>query len=176
MENFFFFRCSKLSIEKYLDYYRRIHGLKYTVLRFANVYGPRQNSKGDVGVVAVFFGQMFLGEGPEIQGGVQTRDFVYVEDVAEASILVLEDKKSNLYNIGTGVETDVIGIFSKLNKYFDYKFEASYVEMKKGDQNRSCLDYSKIESELGWKPRTNLNDGLDKTYLWFLRSRKLGFK
>ncbi len=161
---------SKLTAEKYIDCYK--DDLKYTVLRFANVYGPRQNSKGEAGVVAVFFDQMLSGETPVIQGGVQTRDFVYVKDVAEAGVMVLDDKKSDIYNISTGIETDIIGIFSRLNRYFYNKFVPEYIEMKKGDQKKSCLDYGKIEREVGWKPRTSLDDGLDKTYVWFLMERK----
>jgi UDP-glucose 4-epimerase len=163
--------CAKLTIEKYLNYYKQVYNLKYTILRYSNVYGPRQNSKGEAGVISIFFENLFNNKNPKIFGGIQTRDFVYVEDVARANLLALNDEKSNTYNIGTGIETDIIGIFSKMNKYFKNKFSPEYYEMKKGEQKRSCLSCEKIKNSLKWQPQTNLDDGLDKTYSWFIKNR-----
>lgn len=161
--------CSKLSAEKYLNFYNKVHGLKYTTLRYGNVYGPRQNPEGEAGVISIFLNDMFLGKKPKIFGGIQTRDFVYVDDVANANLLALDDDKSETYNIGTGKETDIIEVFSRINRYFKNKFEPEYFEMKPGEQKRSCLSFKKIKNSLNWKPRTNFEDGLDKTYCWHLK-------
>jgi UDP-glucose 4-epimerase len=164
--------CSKYSIEKYLIYYSKIKGLKFTCLRYANVYGPRQNPEGEAGVISIFFQNMFANKTPAIFGGIQTRDFVYVKDVARANILALEDQKSNVYNIGTGKETDIIEIFNRINKYFKDKFSPEYKPMIAGEQKRSCLSYAKIKKQLGWTPRTTLTEGLNNTYCWYLGSLK----
>jgi len=161
--------CAKLAIEKYLNFYNKVYGLKFTSLRYSNVYGPRQNPEGEAGVIAVFFNKMFVGKNPQIFGGIQKRDFIFIEDVAKANLLALKDKKSEVYNIGTGIETDIIEIFSKINKYFKNKFSAEYLEMKKGEQLTSCLSHEKIKNSLNWRPIINLNEGLDKTYCWYLK-------
>jgi len=164
--------CAKLTIEKYLYFYDKVYGLKYTSLRYSNVYGPRQNPEGEAGVIAIFFNKMSSKKHPDIFGGIQTRDFVYVEDVARANILALKDSQSAIYNVSTGKETDIIEIFSKINNYFDNKFKPTYHEIKKGEQKRSCLDCSRIKANLGWKPLVDIDEGLDKTYCWYLRDKK----
>ena len=162
--------CAKLAVEKYLIFYNKVHGLKFTCLRYSNVYGPRQNSEGEAGVVSIFLNQMFSNKDVTIFGGIQKRDFVYVEDVAKANVLALSDTRSNIYNVGTSKETDIIEIFNKINRYFNGKFKPIYEDMKKGEQKRSCLSYKKINEALNWQPLTNLDDGLDKTYCWFLKN------
>lgn len=164
--------CSKYSIEKYLIYYSKIHNLKFTCLRYANVYGPRQNPEGEAGVISIFFQKMFANKPLTIFGGIQTRDFVYVKDVARANLLALEDPNSNVYNVGTEKETDIIEIFNRINKYFKDKFSAEYKPMIPGEQKRSCLSYAKIKKQLGWAPRTTLTEGLNNTYCWYLDSLK----
>ncbi|HRZ86025.1 MAG TPA: NAD-dependent epimerase/dehydratase family protein [Candidatus Paceibacterota bacterium] len=161
--------CAKLSIEKYLNYYNKIHGLKYTILRYANVYGPRQNSKGEAGVVAIFFDKIIANENPKIYGGLQTRDFVYVKDVALANMLALTDKESNVYNVGTSKESDIISIFSKINYLFNNKSTVEYLEKKKGEQQKSCLSYKKINEFLGWFPTVTIDEGLGQIYLDYLK-------
>ncbi|MBT4166400.1 NAD-dependent epimerase/dehydratase family protein [archaeon] len=164
--------CSKLTIEKYLHSYSKVHNLKYTCLRYSNVYGPRQNAKGEAGVIAIFLNKLFNNQTPTIFGGIQTRDFVYVHDVVRANLLALNDPTSNTYNISTSKQTDVIEIFSKINKYFNNKFAPHYEGLKKGEQKISCLSYEKIKKNLGWEPLTNIDEGLDKTYCWFLMQRQ----
>jgi len=164
--------CAKLTIEKYLNYYNKVHDLKYTILRYSNVYGPRQNPNGEAGVISIFLMNMLNKKNPRIFGGTQTRDFVYVNDVAKANILVLDDDETNTYNIGTGKETDIIEIFSRLNKYFKNNFEPIYETMKQGEQKKSCLDFSRINQKLKWRPQIELDEGLDKTYVWFLKNHK----
>lgn len=163
--------CSKYAIERYLIYYNKVHKLKFTCLRYANVYGPRQNPEGEAGVISIFFQKMFSNQTPTINGGIQTRDFVYVKDVARANLLALKDNKSSIYNVGTGKETDIIEIFNRINKYFKEKFSPEYKPMINGEQKQSCLSYDKINKNLGWKPLTNLTEGLNNTYCWYLKNQ-----
>lgn len=160
--------CAKLAIENYLHFYSKVYGLKFSSLRYSNVYGPRQNSEGEAGVIAIFLKNMFCKKNPTIFGGIQTRDFVYVGDVARANLLVLEDEGSEVYNVGTGSETDIIGIFGKLNNFFGHKLKAEYKDKFEGEQMRSCLSFEKIRNKLGWKPEIGLNEGLRRSYEWFL--------
>jgi len=164
--------CSKYAIEKYLIFYNKVHRLKFTCLRYANVYGPRQNPDGEAGVISIFFQKMFENKPVSIFGGIQTRDFVYVKDVARANLIALEDSGSSIYNIGTGKETDIIEIFNRVNKYFHDKISPDYKPMILGEQKRSCLSYSKINKQLGWTPRTTLTEGMNNTYCWYLDSLK----
>ncbi len=164
--------CAKLGVENYLKFYNKVHGLKFTCLRYSNVYGPRQNSKGEAGVISIFFEKMFSDENPVIFGGIQTRDFVYVKDVARANLLALNNAKSSIYNVSSGKETDIIHIFSKINRFFKNKFEALYEPEKEGEPKRSCLSFEKINNNLGWVPETDLDDGLNQVYLWYLMKDK----
>ncbi|HOL90509.1 MAG TPA: GDP-mannose 4,6-dehydratase [Candidatus Pacearchaeota archaeon] len=158
----------KLTIEKYLNYYWKVFNIPYVALRYANVYGPRQNSKGESGVVSIFIDKLFSGENPIINGsGKQTRDFVFIEDIIEANILAMKKNKVGVYNIGTGKETDINTIFQKLKKITNSNLKAVHCLEKKGEQKRSCLDYKKAQKELSWKPKYNLDEGLIKTVEWF---------
>ena len=159
--------CAKLALEKYLHFYNKVYGLKYSCLRYSNVYGPRQNSKGEAGVIAIFFDNMLNRRKPIIFGGTQTRDFVYVGDIARANVLVLDDMGSEIYNVGTGKEIDIIELFSKMNGFFGNKFEAEFRERKKGEQLKSCLSFEKIGRNFGWMPEIELDEGLKRTYEWF---------
>ena len=166
--------CAKLAIEKYLNFYNKVYGLKYTCLRYANVYGPRQNPKGEAGVISIWFDKMFSIENPIIFGGNQTRDFVYVKDVVKANLLALKDNKNSTYNIGTGLQTSITELFNLINSFFNEKFKAKYEPMKKGEQMRSCLNYNKIREELGWRPEISIERGIRKTYEGFIYSRMNG--
>ena len=158
----------KLIVDKYLNYYHKVFGLPYVSLRLANVYGPRQNSKGEAGVVAIFIDKMLEGGRPIINGsGTQTRDFVYVNDVVEANILGLKKNKVGIFNIGTARETDVNTIFEKLKKLTGSSCKEIHAPEKPGEQKRSCLDFSKAKKEIGWQPKYDLNKGLKETVKWF---------
>ena len=158
----------KLTIEKYLHFYKETFGLNYTALRLANVYGPRQNSKGEAGVIAVFCDKMLKNEEVVINGdGEQTRDFVFVDDVVNAALLSIEQEKSDIYNIGTGIQTNINEIFRKIKELTNSDCEEIHVSGKPGEQKRSCLDSSKAKQELGWQPEYNLEDGLKRTIKWF---------
>lgn len=163
--------CSKLAIEKYLYFYNKVYGLHYTVLRYSNVYGPRENTNSNPGVVSIFFDNMFSGKNPVIYGGLQKRDFVYIKDVVRANLLALNDKRNEIYNVGTGKQSDIIEIFSKINEFFKNKFQAEYKEIRLADQFRSCISYDKIKENLGWIPLTNLSEGIEQMYIWNLKKR-----
>ncbi len=159
---------AKLSFEHYLDYYQKVFGLDFVSLRYANVYGPRQNSKGEAGVVAIFCDQILSKNKPVIYGnGQQTRDYVFVDDVVEANILSLQKNVKGVFNIGTGKETSVNQLFQKINKTFDGKIRKKYGPAKKGEQKRSCLDCQKAKKVLGWKNKVELDEGLERTAKWF---------
>jgi len=158
----------KLTIDKYLNYYYQVFSLPYVSLRLANIYGPRQNSKGEAGVVAIFCDKMLSGEQPIIYGdGNQTRDFVFVDDVVEANLLAMQKDKMGIYNIGTAKETDINTIFRKLKKLTKSNCKKIHSPAKTGEQKRSCLDYTKSKKELSWQPRHSLERGLRKTVEWF---------
>ncbi len=155
---------TKFSIEKYLNFYKVEYGLNYSVLRYANVYGPRQNPFGEAGVVAIFTNKLLNQEQPVINGnGNQTRDYVFVGDIVIANLLVLNDNRSDIYNIGTGIEITVNELFKLLNELIGSKFEEKHGPAAKGEQQRSVISSEKILKELNWKPTTSLIDGLKIT-------------
>tara|TARA_Y100000034_G_scaffold79823_1_gene95801 strand:+ start:12280 stop:13185 length:906 start_codon:yes stop_codon:yes gene_type:complete len=156
---------SKLTIEKYLKFYKDVYGLDYVSLRYSNVYGPRQNSKGEAGVVSIFINKLILGETPIINGsGKQTRDYIYVKDVAKANILALN--LSGIFNVGTSKETNVNELFRKITENRGIQTKAIHGPEIKGEQMRSCLDSTKL-IEKGWKIEYNLDKGLKETIEYF---------
>ncbi len=159
---------SKRAGEHYLFYYRAVHGLPYLALRYANVYGPRQDPHGEAGVVAIFSQRILGGESPTINGdGCQTRDYVFVGDVVAANQKALESSFVGAINIGTARETDVNTLASELLRLSGSRAQAVHGPAKAGEQRRSVLDWSRAERELGWKPTVALEDGLRRTFAWF---------
>ncbi|MGA3244527.1 MAG: NAD-dependent epimerase/dehydratase family protein [Bacteroidota bacterium] len=159
---------TKLVTEKYLFYYKQVHGIEHVVLRYANVYGPRQNPHGEAGVVAIFAKKLLKGESPVINGdGKQTRDYTFVGDVVKASVLALNYPGSNIFNIGTGIETDVNELFRILRGWLNPTCAENHGPAKQGEQRRSVISYKKIERELGWKPLVELSEGLRLTAEYF---------
>ena len=162
----------KLIVDKYLNYYYKTFNLPYISLRLGNIYGPRQNSKGEAGVIAIFSDKMLAGGQPIINGsGNQTRDFVYVDDVVEASTLAFKKNKVGVFNIGTAKETDVNTIFKKLKELTGSNCKIVHGSAMPGEQKRSCLDFKKAKRELKWSPKYDLENGLKKTIDWFLRQK-----
>jgi len=159
---------AKLSVEKYLYFYNRDCGLDYICLRYGNVYGPRQNPHGEAGVVAIFANKM-LGEGdPVINGdGLQTRDYVYVGDVARANLRALETHGPATFNIGTGRETDVVRIFTILKESLKSDAPEKHGPAPAGEQARSVLDASLAKEKLGWEPHIFMDEGLGRTARFF---------
>lgn len=159
---------SKLAGEKYLFYYKEVHGLDYVALRYANVYGPRQNPHGEAGVVAIFTTKLLKGEQPFINGdGKQTRDYVYVRDVVEANWQATIRDFCGPVNIGTGVETDVNELFMNLVKLTGSDAKEVHGPAKAGEQKRSVIDNRKASDVLGWKPKVELDEGLRETVEFF---------
>ena len=156
---------TKLSIEKYLFFYKIEYKLNYTILRYANVYGPRQNPFGEAGVVAIFTNKLLKNENPVINGdGEQTRDYVFVEDVVKANVIALNDNTSDIYNIGTGVETSVNELFAKLNQISGSKASEKHGPAPKGEQARSVITSDKLYKKFNWKPSIKIEEGLKKTF------------
>ncbi|MGE5819284.1 MAG: NAD-dependent epimerase/dehydratase family protein [Deltaproteobacteria bacterium] len=163
---------SKLTGELYLGYYYMSFGLPYVALRYANVYGPRQSSAGEAGVVAIFISQLLAGKTPIINGdGEQTRDYVFVDDVVKANVAALETNYIGPVNIGTGIETDVVTICRELRRGIGTPIEAVHGPAKPGEQRRSCLDASLAAKVLGWKPEVSLEAGLAKTIAYYRGSK-----
>lgn len=159
---------TKLCTEKYLFYYKEVYGIDYVVLRYANVYGPRQNSHGEAGVVAIFAEKMLHGDQPVINGdGKQTRDYTYVGDVVKANLLALHLSGSDVFNIGTGKETNVNEIFSKLRRHLNPSCAEKHGPAKQGEQLRSVISYEKIQKALGWAPSVSLDEGIRMTAEFF---------
>ena len=165
---------TKLIGEYYLYYYKTVYGLDYTALRYANIYGPRQDPHGEAGVVAIFIQKMLNKEQPIINGdGEQTRDFVYVGDVVEANILAMENNPEldsgtdNIFNIGTSIETSVSLIFNLLREIINPDINAKYGPPKLGEQQRSIIENTKAKKTLHWEPKISLRSGLEKTCKYF---------
>jgi UDP-glucose 4-epimerase len=159
---------AKKASGDYLHYYREIHGLEYTALAFSNVYGPRQDPHGEAGVVAIFCGLMLDRQRPTIFGdGKQTRDFVYVDDVVDALVRASEKGGGLVINIGTGVETTVHELYDSVARAVGYTDEAKQAPARAGELARSSLDPGRAEIHLGWKPWTELDDGVARTLEWF---------
>ena len=155
---------AKLSNEHYLYYYAHVYGLPYVAFRYANVYGPRQNPHGEAGVIAIFTEKMLKGEEPVINGdGLQTRDYVYVQDVVKANVLALKPQMIGAYNIGTAIETDVNTLFQHLNENTGGNCEENHAPAKQGEQRRSVLSYARIHEEFGWEPTMKIREGLQET-------------
>ena len=159
---------SKRSVELYLHYYAKSAGINYIILRYSNVYGPRQNPHGEAGVVAIYYQRMIAGKPFVINGdGQQTRDFVFVKDVVKANQLALNLKSTETINIATSTETSVNQLVDQMQKSLSRKGEIPHGPAKDGEQQRSCLDISKAEKILGWAPSFDLSQGLAQTSDFF---------
>ena len=159
---------SKHTVEHYLYFYGQTYGLRYTVLRYPNVYGPRQNPFGEAGVNAIFIGKMLKGEAPIIFGdGEQLRDYVYVSDIVDANFAVLERGDGQMYNIGAGIGISVNQIYEKLQRIIGFSASPIYSEPRTGEIQRTYLECSKARQELGWSAKTGFDEGLTKTVGWF---------
>ncbi len=155
---------AKLAVEHYLQFYQREHGIIAIALRYANVYGPRQNGLGEAGVVAIFIEKFLAGQQPRINGdGLQTRDFIYVEDIVAANLLALTHPRPGTFNIGTGRETDILTVYLKLQELMGSALGPVHGPAKPGEQRRSALDSTLAGAELGWQPRVSLSHGLTQT-------------
>lgn len=164
--------ASKHHVEHYLYLYKVNWGLPYTILRYPNVYGPRQDPYGEAGVVAIFTGQMLSDGQPIINGaGEQERDFVYVGDIAQANLLAIGRGDGEIFNIGTGVGTSINTVFRLLKKTTGYSGAEIHASAKAGEVFKIYLDASKARNELGWAERVTLEEGLLRTVEYFRSNR-----
>jgi UDP-glucose 4-epimerase len=155
-------------VERYLYLYRELYGLDHTTLRYGNVYGPRQDPRGEAGVVAIFADRMLREEPPTIHGsGEQERDFVYVEDCARANLLALARGGGGVFNLGSGQGTSVNRIFELLKRMTGYDGDAIHGPPKPGETVRIHLDATRARDELGWQPTIGLERGLARTVDYF---------
>ena len=159
---------SKLCGEQYLSYFQRVSGLQAVSLRYANVYGPRQDPEGEAGVVAIFIQKMLNNEQAVINGnGRQTRDFVFVDDVVEANLAMMGQETQGTYNVGTGVETSINDLYRILVQHTGSTCKEMHGPAKKGEQARSVIDCTKLRQEVSWEPKADLSEGLKKTVEYF---------
>jgi len=160
--------AAKLACEGYLGMFGRSHGLRPLALRYGNVYGPLQDGTGEAGVVAITCTRILTGQAPVIRGdGRQTRDFVYVEDVAEANLRALHSRRSGVVNIGTGVGSSIATVVGELVRAAGRPIEPETEPLPEGEVRDSALDVRRAERLLGWAPRTDLRSGLERTYRSF---------
>lgn len=159
---------AKLTVERYLNYYQDNYTIQPTILRYSNVYGPRQDPHGEAGVVAIFCQQLLKDQSPVIFGdGEQTRDFVSVFDVANANVTALSENCKGAYNVGTGKETTVNTIAASLIKASGKSVSPRHNPPRMGEQRRSSIDSSKFKKDHGWQPAQLLDDGLKTTFDFF---------
>ncbi len=159
---------AKLAAEKYLHYYQHQYGVETVALRYANVYGPRQNPHGEAGVVAIFARQLLTGEQPVVYGdGEQTRDYVYVGDVARANLAALSHQGNGVFNVGTERETSVNKLFGTMRAAAGVDVSKEHAPAKPGEQQRSVLGVEQSRTTLGWEPQVSLEQGLRRTVDWF---------
>lgn len=163
---------AKYTTENYLQLYARLYGLDFAILRLSNVYGPKQNSHGEAGVIAIFVERILKNEELVIFGdGSQTRDFIYVKDVVTACKLVIEQNLFGLFNVATNTETSVNEIVDILKLYTDKQFTINYKEPIPGELLKSRLNYRYLKNISGWSPEYNLETGIQETLKYFLRSK-----
>ncbi len=159
---------AKLASEHYLFFYAQAYGIDYVALRYANVYGPRQNPHGEAGVVAIFIEKLLRGDEPVINGdGKQTRDYVFIRDIVRGNLAALETTYRGAVNLGTGIETDVNEIFHTLLRVGRFAAAERHGPAKAGEQRRSAIDNSLAARVLGWRPSVTLEEGLRETVEFF---------
>jgi UDP-glucose 4-epimerase len=161
---------SKHTAEHYLFTFNALYGLQYVVLRYGNVYGPRQSSQGEAGVFAIFSEKMLAGTQPVIYGdGTKLRDYVYISDVVAANVAALDRGSNEIFNIGSGVATSDQEVFERVRDFLGARVTPQYVPKRPGEIERICLDIAKAEALLQWKPQVSLSEGATQTVTYFLQ-------
>jgi UDP-glucose 4-epimerase len=165
---------SKHTVEHYLHVFNQLYGLRYTVLRYSNVYGPRQNPYGEAGVVAIFTEQMLAGEKPTIFGdGTKTRDYVFVDDIVDVNIIAMDKNSDNeVFNLGWGKEVSDQKMFETIRDALKVDIKPLYDKKRPGEVDRISLDNTKIKRWLNWQPKVSLEAGIEKTTLWYKKTKK----
>lgn len=158
---------AKYCAEQYLAMYNRLHGTRHSVLRLANVYGPRQSPGGEAGVVSIFCGRVARGQEPIVYGdGKATRDYVYVGDVVDAFLAAAQAPAPGVWNIGTGVETSVLQLVDVIGRIAGRRLAPVFAPARPGELERSALEVHAARRDLGWRPRVPLADGVRRVYEW----------
>jgi UDP-glucose 4-epimerase len=164
---------SKHSVEEYLYSYRQNHGLNYVVLRYPNVYGPRQNPHGEAGVVAIFSLQLLSGQQPTIFGdGGKTRDYCYVADIVDANVLALNSAQTGTYNLGRGIEISDLEVFETVQEAVGSQVEPLFAAVRPGEVEHIALDATKAEKELGWRWKVDLTGGIAEAVEFYRMDRE----
>ncbi|MFX0205828.1 MAG: NAD-dependent epimerase/dehydratase family protein [Candidatus Hodarchaeota archaeon] len=159
---------SKLVGEKYLEWFHREYGLPYIIIRPANIYGPRQDPLGEAGVISIFLGRIQNNEPLEIFGdGTDTRDYVYVKDIAEICINAMYSSSIDTFNAGTGNQTNLLELIDVIEQVTEFKADKKFCDPRPGDVRFIALDSTKAYEDLGWKPTTPLSQGIQETWKWF---------
>ena len=158
---------AKLCAEQYIGLYNRVHGTGHSVLRLANVYGPRQDSAGEAGVVAIFCARVLARQAPVIYGdGSQTRDYIYVGDAARAFTAAADHARPGVWNIGTGTETSVLELVAAISETAGRPVAVGFAASRPGELQRSAVEPGRAAAELGWSPRISLTEGIRKVIQW----------
>lgn len=161
-----FYGSSKAAAEMYIKLYSEFFSIPYSILRYGNVYGPRQTAKGEGGVIAVFLEKLFKNERLKVNGdGRQTRDFIYVQDIVDANIAASMHKGNDTFHISTGTTTSILELIDLLKELHPSPIEYDHSEDRIGDIKHSCLDNTKAKKALKWKPSHSIFEGLSKAYL-----------
>ena len=162
---------SKLSVEGYLRFYKEQYGLKTIIFRYGNVFGPRQNPSGEAGVVAIFYNRLLKAQAPIINGdGEQTRDYIFIKDIVRANLLALSLDDSGIFNVGTGKETSVNELTRLILKIAESSITAQRSKKNTFEQQRSCLDHTKLKESISWSPNFSLEEGLAETFTFFKKN------
>jgi UDP-glucose 4-epimerase len=162
------YAISKLSVEHYLKFYKKVHNLNCVTLRYSNVFGPRQDPYGESGVIAIFCNRLIENTAPLIFGdGKQTRDFVSVFDVVSANLLALDSDSSGIFNVGTGIETSILSLTETLVRLSGKKLEIQFGPPRQGEPRRSAIKYDKFKKHFGWEPNISFDEVLLETYKSF---------
>jgi UDP-glucose 4-epimerase len=158
---------AKYCAEQYVGLYNRLHGTRHTILRLANVYGPRQDPAGEAGVIPIFCGRVLAGERPVIYGdGTQTRDFVYVGDAVAAFLAAADQGRPGIWNFGTGIESSVLDLARLIGETAGRAVDPQFAPARPGELQRSALAAERAERDLGWKPAVGVADGVRRVYRW----------
>lgn len=163
---------TKHTVEHYLYLYHELYGINYTVFRYANVYGPRQDASGEGGVIAIFCDSLISNKEQYIFGdGNQTRDFVYVKDIVRANILALNNLDNDIYNVATNKEVSINQVLSLISKELNVKLSTKYCEERVGDIKNSFMTYEKINKISNWEPKYSIKDGIKETVQYYLNTK-----
>ncbi|MHA2305481.1 MAG: NAD-dependent epimerase/dehydratase family protein [Candidatus Hodarchaeales archaeon] len=163
---------SKLVAEKYLKWFHEVYGISYSIIRPANIYGPRQDPMGEAGVISIFLGKISNNMPVEIFGdGTDTRDYVYVKDITDICLKAMNSTNINTYNAGTGKQTSLLDLVNIIQEVTQKEVKKKFSPPRAGDVKHISLDISRVEKELEWIPSTNLIDGIRETWNWYVRSQ-----